>query len=107
MEPGGDSMRVSGLHCGNGRILIQALSGWILAALIVAVALFGPPLTGQSVPTLTELRHDLLMIDREFERWSLRTHTYSAGTGTFVLDLDNARRAGSARLKTQFRGDLS
>jgi hypothetical protein len=98
-------MRVSGLHCGNGRILIQALFGWILAAFIVAVALFGPPLTGQSVPTLTELRHDILMIDREFERWSMRTNTYSAGTGTFVRE--NRTRAGSARAETQFRGDLS
>jgi hypothetical protein len=98
----------------SGRTLVQALFGWILAAFIVAVALFGPPLTGQSVPALTELRHDILMIDREFERWSIRTNTYSAGTGTFsagtgtfVPDLDNERRAGSARSKTQFRGDLS
>jgi hypothetical protein len=95
------------LHCGNGRTLVQALFGWILAAFIVAVALFGPPLTGQSVPALTELRHDILMIDREFERWSIRTNTYSAGTGTFVPDIDNERRAASARSKTQFRGDLS
>jgi hypothetical protein len=100
-------MRVSGSHGGNGRLLIQALFGWILATFIVVLALFGPPLTGQSVPTLTELRHDILMIDREFERWSIRTETYSVGTGTFALDLDNGRRAGSARSKTQFRGDVS
>jgi hypothetical protein len=35
-----------------------------LATLIVAVALLGPPLTGQRLPTLMELTHDVLMIDR-------------------------------------------
>jgi hypothetical protein len=51
----------------------QALLGWIFAAFIVTVAVFGPPLTGQSVLPMIELRHDVLMIDREFERWSVPT----------------------------------
>jgi len=39
--------------------------------MIVLAAVFGPPLTGQSIPTMVELRHDVLMIDREFERWTI------------------------------------
>jgi hypothetical protein len=82
----------------------QAFLGWVFATLIVAVALFGPPLTGQSIPTLIELRHDILMIDRELERWSIRTSTSFAETSTLVQD--DLRRAGSTRSKTQFRGGL-
>ena len=47
--------------------------GWIFAAIIVIVAVLGPPLTGQGIPTLIELRHDILMIDREFERSFIRS----------------------------------
>jgi hypothetical protein len=91
---------------GSGRIPIQPLFGWILATFIVAVALFGPPLVGQRIPTLTELRHDVLMIDREFERCcSVRTNTSSGRTDTFVLDNDT--RAASARSKTLFREGVS
>jgi hypothetical protein len=98
-------VRVNGSNFGTGRLPIQALFGWILATFIVAVALFGPPLAGQRIPALTELRHDVLMIDREFERWSIRTSVYSAETGTFVLV--KRSRAGSARSKTQFREGVS
>ena len=48
--------------------------GWSLATIIVLAAVFGPPLTGQSIPAMLELRHDILMIDREFERWAIRTN---------------------------------
>jgi hypothetical protein len=51
----------------------RALLGWVFAAFIVAVAVFGPALTGQRIPPMVELRHDVLMIDREFEGWSVRT----------------------------------
>jgi hypothetical protein len=64
-------MRGAGSHYRAGRRFIPALLGWILAAMIVLGAVFGPPLTGQSVPTMVELRHDVLMIDREFERWTI------------------------------------
>src|SRR5580700_4681902 len=40
--------------------------------MLVLTAVFGPPLTGQTIPTMVELRHDVLMIDREFERWTYR-----------------------------------
>jgi hypothetical protein len=72
-----------------------------LATLIVAVALLGPPLTGLRLPTLVELRHDVLMIDREFERSSMRINAWFARTATFVQD--DVKRAGSTRSKTQLR----
>jgi hypothetical protein len=51
-----------------GRKSGQALFGLIFAMFIVTLAVLGPPLTGQSVVPMIELRHDVLMIDREFER---------------------------------------
>jgi hypothetical protein len=58
-------------HWRIGRKPGQALLGWMLAMFIVAVAVFGPPLTGQSIVPMIELRHDVLMIDREFEQGSV------------------------------------
>ena len=49
----------------------HAVLGWIFAAFLVAVAVLGPPLTGQSARPMVELRHNVLMIDREFERWTI------------------------------------
>ena len=77
---------------------VQVLSGWVFATFVVAAAVFGPPLAGPGVPSLRELRHAVLMIDREFERWSIRNGAQSPGTDTVLLD--NDFRAGSARLKT-------
>jgi Na+/phosphate symporter len=71
------------------------------AAFIVAVALLGPPLTGQSMPTLMKLRHDILMMDREFERSSMRINPSFIRTTTLVQE--DLRRAGSTRSKTQLR----
>jgi hypothetical protein len=84
---------------------MQSPFGWIFAAFIVAVALFGPPLTGQNVPNLVELRHDVLMIDREFERWSLRTGTTFAGSS--ILVQNDPSRAGDKRPKAPFGGGVS
>jgi hypothetical protein len=64
-------MRSAGAHYRAGGRFIQALVGWTLATTIVLAAVFGPPLTAQSIPTMVEIRHDVLMIDREFERWTL------------------------------------
>src|SRR2546421_261453 len=80
----------------------QSLFSWIFAAFIVAVALFGPPLTGQNVPNLVELRHDVLMIDREFERWSLRTGTTFASSS--ILVQNDPSREGDKRPKAPFGG---
>jgi len=60
----------------------RSLIGWILATSLVIAAVFGPPLTGQSIPALVQLRHDMLMIDREFERLSTRIIAPSFQTGT-------------------------
>jgi hypothetical protein len=64
----------------------HAVLGWIFATFLVAVAVFGPPLTGQSTRPMVELRHNVLMIDREFERWSVRTNKSSGPTGTLIYD---------------------
>jgi hypothetical protein len=101
----GKSMRIAQSHYGTGRKPIQALLGWIFAVFIVVVAVFGPPLTSQSVPSLVELRHDILMLDREFERSSLRSNTTFIRTSTVVHD--DLRRAGGTRPKVQVRGDVS
>ena len=94
-------MRVAGSHCGTGRKPIQALFGWIFAVSIVVVAV----LTSQSIPTLVELRQDILMIDREFERLSIRTNASFIRTSTLVQD--DLRRAGGKRSKVQVLGDVS
>jgi len=49
-----------------------------------------------------ELRHNILMIDWEFERLSIRTNT----TETSTLGQDDLRRAESAQSKTQVRGGV-
>jgi membrane protein DedA with SNARE-associated domain len=79
-----------------------ALPGWTFAMLLVLVALAGPPLTGQSIPALMELRHDILMIDWEFERLSTRTNTAETRT----LGQDDLGRVESAQAKTQVRGGV-
>ncbi len=99
-------MRVAGSHCGTGRKPIQAILGWIFAAFIVVVAVFGPPLAGQSIPALVELRHDILMIDREFERSSIRTNTSSFRTGALVFD-DLRRGSRSTESRIPVRGGVS
>jgi hypothetical protein len=101
-------MRAAGSEGRIGGKASQALLGWVFATFLVAVALFGPPLTGvtgQKIPTLMELRHNILMIDWEFERWSIRTNTSFTGTSTPVQD--DLRRAGSTRSTTQFGGGVS
>jgi hypothetical protein len=62
-------MRATNGHCGTGRKPILLVLGWMVAAFIVGVALLGPSLTPRRVPALVEMRHAVLMIDREFERW--------------------------------------
>jgi hypothetical protein len=85
-------MRI-GSHGRIGCKTSHAVLGWIFATFLVAVAVFGPPLTGQSTRPMVELRHDVLMIDREFERWSVRTNKSSGPTGAPIYD--NLGRANS------------
>jgi hypothetical protein len=72
-------MRVAGSHRKFAGRSTQALLGWLSATTVVLAAGLGPPLTGQSVPTATvvELRHDVLMIDRELEGLTMQTKTHS------------------------------
>ena len=71
------------------------------AAFIVAVGLMGPLLVGQSIPTLLKLRHDILMMDREFERSSMRINPWF--TRTTALVQDEVKWAGRTRSKAQLR----
>jgi hypothetical protein len=53
---------------------------------------------------MVELRHNVLMIDREFERWSVRTSKSSGATGTLIYaDLGRASSTGIAS-KLRLRG---
>jgi hypothetical protein len=77
-------MRGAGSHYRAGGRFTQALVGWTLATMIVLAAVFGPPLTGQSIPTMVEIRHDVLMIDREFERWTITSTSSDAHAYTLA-----------------------
>jgi hypothetical protein len=56
----------------------------MLAVSIVGVAVVGPPLTGQRNPALLGIRHAILMIDREFERWPARAAINGAASMFFA-----------------------
>jgi hypothetical protein len=98
-------MRFAGSHGAPGRKPIgagsySAVASWIVATVLVVLAVFGPPLTGQSIAALVELRHDILTMDREFERSSTRLAD--------AIISDDLSRAGSKNIwsKTQFRGGV-
>jgi len=52
------------LQCGKS---VKRNLGLALAAFIAGIALLGPPLTGQSVPALVGVRHQVSMLDRELD----------------------------------------
>jgi hypothetical protein len=59
-----DPVRAPGRH---------AIAAWALAVAVALAAFLGPPLTRQAVAAVLELRHSVLMLDRELERvWSAR-----------------------------------
>src|ERR1700680_2927491 len=98
-------MRFAGSHGALGRESIgprlhNAVAGWIVATVLVVLAVFGPPLTGQSIAALVELGHDILTMDREFERSATRP------AGAIISD--DLSRAGSKNIwsKIQFRGGV-
>ena len=82
-------MNAAARHWGTGGTPAQLLA-WMLAVFVVSVAVFGPPLTGQRVSALVEMRHAILMIDREFERWPTRTGT-SGGTEMIFAETSDDR----------------
>jgi hypothetical protein len=49
---------------------------------------------------MIELRYDVLMIDREFERWSVRTYKVSRQTSG-LMD-DNLSRAGAIGTRAKY-----
>jgi hypothetical protein len=73
-------MYPAGRHDGTGGKPALLLLAWVLAVFIVGVAVFGPSLTGRRIPALVEIRHAILMIDREFERWPTRADIYGGAT---------------------------
>ena len=77
-------MRGAGSHYRAGGRFSQALLGWTLATMIVLAAVLGPPLTGQSIPTMVELRLDVLTIDREFERWTIADPSFDEPARTLA-----------------------
>jgi hypothetical protein len=87
-----------------GRKTSHAVPGWIFATFLVAVAVLGPPLTGQSARPMVELRHNVLMIDREFERWSVRTNKSSSATGMLIDDDFGRMSSTSNHSKPRIRG---
>jgi hypothetical protein len=78
----------------------HAVLGWIFATFLVTVAVLGPPLAGQSTRPMVELRHNVLMIDREFERWSVRANKSSGLTGAPIYDDFGRPSSTSIRSKT-------
>ena len=94
------SIHVAGSHGRAGARSTRPLLGWALATTIVLAALAGPPLTGQSIPALMELRHNILMIDWEFERLSIPT----AATISSAPGQGDVWRAGNTQSKAPFRG---
>ena len=73
-------MRTAASHTTRGVRFSPALLGWALTTLIVLAAVFGPTLIVHRLPPLIELRHQVLMIDREFERWTVGTSTSCSQT---------------------------
>jgi hypothetical protein len=62
----------------------HAVAAGLVAAVLVALAVFGPPVTGQSIAPLLGLKHEILMMDRELERFSMRASASSTRAGTPV-----------------------
>lgn len=50
----------------------RSIAGVVLASVLVAMAIAVLPVAGASVRPIIEIRHNVLMIDREFERVSIR-----------------------------------
>jgi hypothetical protein len=69
-----DGMRAPARH---------AVAAWALATAVVLTAFLGPPATRQAVGSLIEVRHGVLMLDRELERVSVRFQ--SADRGAFPV----------------------
>jgi hypothetical protein len=85
----------------------QAVLGLTFAMFIVTVAVLGPPLTGQGNVAMIELRHDVLMIDREFERGAVLLERSSGPTGGVICDERGATGSKNAASKLRTRGGIA
>jgi hypothetical protein len=90
-----------------GRKPGHVLPGLMFAMFIVAVAVFGPPLTGQSIVPMIELRHHVLMIDREFEQEALLLDGSSGPTGAVITDERSPPRSSKNGSKLRARGGIA
>ena len=50
----------------------HVIAAWMLAAALALVIVLGPPATRQAAAGVVELRHELLMLDHQFKRVSVR-----------------------------------
>jgi len=48
------------------------IAAWVLAAALALAIVLGPPATRQAAAGLVELRHEILVLDHEFKRVSVR-----------------------------------
>jgi hypothetical protein len=77
----------------------HAVAAWALAAALALTAILGPPATRQVVAGVVELRHEVLMLDRELERASVRSRNAWQGalpgspTVVMALKPDQTERA--------------
>jgi hypothetical protein len=85
----------------------HAAAAGLVATILVMLAVFGPPATGQRIAPLLGLRHEILMMDREFERFILRASPSSLRAGRPISA--ELGRLGSAndRSRMQARGGVS
>lgn len=50
----------------------HVIAAWVLAAALVLAIVLGPPATRQAAAGVVELRHELLVLDHQFKRVSVR-----------------------------------
>ena len=70
----------------------HAIAAWALATAIALTAFVGPPATKQAVAGLVEVRHELLMLNRELERVAMRLQR--AEYGAFVVPVTVVAASG-------------
>jgi hypothetical protein len=82
-----DPVRAPGRH---------AIAAWALAVAVALAAFLGPPLTRQAVAALLELRHGVLMLDRELERVSARLPGNALAKDAASISLGRAAKETAA-----------
>jgi hypothetical protein len=50
----------------------HVIAAWVLTAALALAIVLGPPATRQAAAGLVELRHEILILDHEFKRVSVR-----------------------------------